>query len=783
MSEEEGFFDQSPSQQAMESTNESRKRYVYKGSGDDPGALCRPGWEKTDKRSGSEFSLSRDYEIASQQPSLQNTPASTSSFGSVQQVQTVEPQGFLAPFPQHPLASLLLQEKPGSESSFTRKRSRKPSSPIPVDRPRHSRSASLGIPVHGNYPVILSSGQSAHVNVDKGAPKALPWYNEAPPSRSSITSPDTRPVSTEKSDETPSERPWLPPTPKWLGASGTSSEKIQLPNPLASNYPVKHLRCVPQSSLLDTTQSYFPSEQVQLRKLLPVSGRKNIEPKRSSSNLTSPLKNIIDNEMRSHKRKNSSKGSPMSYIHPLVLQLSPVAHEFEDKLKLFGNDNKLIKSMKKSPPLERATVPSSSPGRHRGKKSELSLYSGARSGEDDTRDGHRILEGDNSQEQDTFQADAGNRTQIQSGNAPSVFSPANNGTMTWTEDNVRAFWMGYERACKDKQQGRDEMMLHAVREDRAQILKDMFLQRSDIATSQDYSNANLATFPPLPSHHTPSNQSSLGRFTNTYNLGPHVTEVAPSSQPALIHVDPQEGSSHSSAARISHYEAERQGDLVIYDETPPGGMVSRQHLQSPHIQVHPPPYFSNGRLMMRNLENSNERKPKKRQSISCFPCRKRKLKCDGTRPFCGQCQKRRVEKDCGYASKVKRRGRGRSEVDDDEDERKIKKSENDVEDDKSTMPSQTLAEEIKDEERHTVLESWESHHPRVTLLRNQQQAVLKPSLMPLGGLGSDSKNVESLGFGGSKIGRGTAKRRKQNKDGKLESEDIVKKGKGKQRDS
>ncbi|WVO13998.1 hypothetical protein L204_101623 [Cryptococcus depauperatus] len=689
MSEEEGFFDQSPSQQAMESTNESRKRYVYKGSGDDPGALCRPGWEKTDKRSGSEFSLSRDYEIASQQPSLQNTPASTSSFGSVQQVQTVEPQGFLAPFPQHPLASLLLQEKPGSESSFTRKRSRKPSSPIPVDRPRHSRSASLGIPVHGNYPVILSSGQSAHVNVDKGAPKALPWYNEAPPSRSSITSPDTRPVSTEKSDETPSERPWLPPTPKWLGASGTSSEKIQLPNPLASNYPVKHLRCVPQSSLLDTTQSYFPSEQVQLRKLLPVSGRKNIEPKRSSSNLTSPLKNIIDNEMRSHKRKNSSKGSPMSYIHPLVLQLSPVAHEFEDKLKLFGNDNKLIKSMKKSPPLERATVPSSSPGRHRGKKSELSLYSGARSGEDDTRDGHRILEGDNSQEQDTFQADAGNRTQIQSGNAPSVFSPANNGTMTWTEDNVRAFWMGYERACKDKQQGRDEMMLHAVREDRAQILKDMFLQRSDIATSQDYSNANLATFPPLPSHHTPSNQSSL---------------VAPSSQPALIHVDPQEGSSHSSAARISHYEAERQGDLVIYDETPPGGMV-------------------------------------------------------------------------------KRRGRGRSEVDDDEDERKIKKSENDVEDDKSTMPSQTLAEEIKDEERHTVLESWESHHPRVTLLRNQQQAVLKPSLMPLGGLGSDSKNVESLGFGGSKIGRGTAKRRKQNKDGKLESEDIVKKGKGKQRDS
>ncbi|WVN86721.1 uncharacterized protein L203_101893 [Cryptococcus depauperatus CBS 7841] len=687
MSEEEGFFDQSPSRQTMESTNEPRKRYLYKDSGDDPGALCRPGWEKTDKQGGSEFSLSRDYEMASQQPSLQNTPASTSSFGSVQQVQTVEPQGFLAPFPQHPLASLLLQEKHGSESSFTRKRSRKPSSPIPVDRPRRLRSASLGIPVHGGYPAILSSGQSAHVNVDKGAQKALPWYNEAPLSRSSITSPDTRPVSTEKYDEPPSERPWLPPTPKWLGASGAGSEKIQLPDPLASNYPVKHLRCVPQSSLLDTTQSYFPSEQEQLRKLLPVSGRNNIEPKRSSSNLTSPLKNIIDNEMRLHKRKNSSKGSPMSYVHPLVLQLSPVAHKFGDKLKPFGNDNKLIKSMKKSPPLERATVPSPSRSRHQGKNSELSLYSGARSGEDDTRDGHRILEGDNSQEQDTFQADAGNRTQIQPGNAPSVFSPANNAMMTWTEDNVRAFWMGYERACKDKQQGRDEMMLHAVREDRAQILKDMFLQRSDIATSQDYSNANLATFPPLPSHHTPSNQSSL---------------VAPSSQPALIHVDPQEGSSYSSAARISHYEAERQGDLVIYDETPPGGM---------------------------------------------------------------------------------RRGRGRSEVDDDEDERKIKKSENDVEDDKSTMPSQTLAEEIKNEERHTVLESWESHHPRVTLSRNQQQAVLKPSLMPLGGPGPDNKNVESLGFGVSKIGRGTAKRRKQNKDGKLESEGIVKKGKGKQRDS
>lgn len=47
-----------------------------------------------------------------------------------------------------------------------------------------------------------------------------------------------------------------------------------------------------------------------------------------------------------------------------------------------------------------------------------------------------------------------------------------------------------------------------------------------------------------------------------------------------------------------------------------------------------------------------------RQAISCFPCRGRKLKCNGQKP-CAQCSRRGGEDECHYAATIKRRGKGR----------------------------------------------------------------------------------------------------------------------------
>lgn len=47
-----------------------------------------------------------------------------------------------------------------------------------------------------------------------------------------------------------------------------------------------------------------------------------------------------------------------------------------------------------------------------------------------------------------------------------------------------------------------------------------------------------------------------------------------------------------------------------------------------------------------------------RQIISCFPCRSRKLKCNGQRP-CSQCIRRGDNDSCEYAKSVRRRGKGK----------------------------------------------------------------------------------------------------------------------------
>jgi hypothetical protein len=67
-----------------------------------------------------------------------------------------------------------------------------------------------------------------------------------------------------------------------------------------------------------------------------------------------------------------------------------------------------------------------------------------------------------------------------------------------------------------------------------------------------------------------------------------------------------------------------------------------------------------GSALPNYIYHSISPKPK-RQPISCYPCRKRKLKCDGDHP-CSSCIKRSSEVECKYEGEIKRRGKGKKQV-------------------------------------------------------------------------------------------------------------------------
>lgn len=99
---------------------------------------------------------------------------------------------------------------------------------------------------------------------------------------------------------------------------------------------------------------------------------------------------------------------------------------------------------------------------------------------------------------------------------------------------------------------------------------------------------------------------------------------------------------------------------------------TRSHLP----QVHPPPFYSlsspesstNSREGL-DAEPVSSNRQRKRQLISCYPCRKRKIRCDGRRPVCEQCERRKIVNQCGYAESIKRRKRVK---DNDEDDREMR---------------------------------------------------------------------------------------------------------------
>ncbi|ORY24993.1 hypothetical protein BCR39DRAFT_545514 [Naematelia encephala] len=67
--------------------------------------------------------------------------------------------------------------------------------------------------------------------------------------------------------------------------------------------------------------------------------------------------------------------------------------------------------------------------------------------------------------------------------------------------------------------------------------------------------------------------------------------------------------------------------------------------------IHPPP-------ARYDMPSGSETRHRTRQAISCFPCRQKKLRCDGAKP-CVQCVRRNSIEKCAYADGVRRRGKGR----------------------------------------------------------------------------------------------------------------------------
>jgi hypothetical protein len=115
----------------------------------------------------------------------------------------------------------------------------------------------------------------------------------------------------------------------------------------------------------------------------------------------------------------------------------------------------------------------------------------------------------------------------------------------------------------------------------------------------------------------------------------------------LDNIAAHSGSGHMSRPPVSRYESH---SYRRYTSAPyPHHFSSRSYDHYHHslpTYAGPPPscYGDYGRSQ--------------RQLISCYPCRARKLKCDGKEP-CQQCDRRGPQVECAYADKVKRRGKGR----------------------------------------------------------------------------------------------------------------------------
>ncbi|ODN98459.1 hypothetical protein L198_03704 [Cryptococcus wingfieldii CBS 7118] len=361
------------------------------------------------------------------------------------------------------------------------------------------------------------------------------------------------------------------------------------------------------------------------------------------------------------------------------------------------------------------------------------------------------------------------------GQSPDVAPASSGGVLPWNYDTVRAYWMGYASAMKDIKAGRENAWGRLQKQGKWQEIK---------RRHAPYPHAPSPPRPPSPELSTlrqaaPSVISSLAGMrqqqgwrppqqtpldTVTLTPGrPRTTVPVPARQ---YPPEPFSPPAYRPPSRPDMHDMDVHGQrggwgtyqpvyLPIEDQTvypPPRDHLPAGYHNAPHApypaapmaaspRVHPPP-FSIGEPSHHpvhgdrfNVHPSGEgstsefRLPRKRQLISCYPCRKRKLRCDGRKPICEQCERRKVASECGYAESVKRRGKGksadgRSEEEKKEDEADVEvEVEADVEADVETQAEGDESEVPVSVSRSGRYESRDSHHARATRGRSSSSSA------------------------------------------------------------
>ncbi|OCF71764.1 hypothetical protein I204_07827 [Kwoniella mangroviensis CBS 8886] len=138
---------------------------------------------------------------------------------------------------------------------------------------------------------------------------------------------------------------------------------------------------------------------------------------------------------------------------------------------------------------------------------------------------------------------------------------------------------------------------------------------------------------------------------------PHPTaDVPPPQPPQVYHHQPRY---RNESLRI---DPSLQRPTTHRRQSQSSSNIPTPTVSTPLHKIHPPPasdYF--GRAFHHSHPGSSDHPPAKRpkrQQISCYPCRQRKLRCDGKTP-CAQCSRRHIDGQCRYADRIRRRGRGK----------------------------------------------------------------------------------------------------------------------------
>ncbi|WVQ69983.1 uncharacterized protein L199_008207 [Kwoniella botswanensis] len=141
------------------------------------------------------------------------------------------------------------------------------------------------------------------------------------------------------------------------------------------------------------------------------------------------------------------------------------------------------------------------------------------------------------------------------------------------------------------------------------------------------------------------------------SVHPHPTvDVPPPQPPQVYHQQPRY---RNESLRI---DPSLQRPATHRRQSQSSSNIPTPTVSTPLNKVHPPPasdYF--GRAFHHSHPGSSDHPPAKRpkrQQISCYPCRQRKLRCDGKTP-CAQCSRRHIDGQCRYADRIRRRGRGK----------------------------------------------------------------------------------------------------------------------------